>query len=73
MNMIINSKNKDSKTKIELDPNDINDFFLTLPETILTQEMREHNENYICSPELIQFCSDKKNTRELFYTFHYNT
>ena len=56
MNTITNSNKKGPKTKIDLDPNDINDFFLNLPQTILTPEMREHSENYKCSEELLEFC-----------------
>ena len=52
MNTITNSNKKGPKTKIDLDPNDINDFFLNLPQTILTPEIREHSENYECSDYL---------------------
>ena len=60
INTLTNSNKKDSKTKIELEPNIINDFFLNLPQTILTPEMRKLNDKYECPSELIEFCNNKK-------------
>ena len=60
MNFLTNSsKKKNSKTKIDLDPNTINDFFINLPNTILTQETRDNCQSYTCSDELKKFCSDR--------------
>lgn len=59
INTLTNSNKKVAKTKIELEPNEINDFFLELPKTILTSEMRELNNKYECPPELIEFCTNK--------------
>ena len=66
MNFLTNSsKKKNASTKIELDPNTINDFFINLPNTILTTEMRDANKNYTPTDELINFCL----TREPTMTF----
>ena len=60
INTLTNSNKKDKNTKIDLEPNEINDFFLNLPQTILTPEMRELNDSYECPPELLEFCNNKK-------------
>ena len=65
MNNITGSNKKGPKAKIDLDPNEINDFFLNLPKTILTPEVRNHSENFECSTELIQFCQ-KQSPNEKF-------
>ena len=63
MNFLTNSsKKKNASTKIELDPNTINDFFVNLPNTILTNEMRDANRNYKPTDELINFCSAREPT-----------
>ena len=60
INGITNSSRKKSNSnKIELEPDTINDFFLNLPETILTQQMRYENLNYECPPRLVSFCETK--------------
>ena len=59
MNTITNA-NKKTKAQIDLDPNEINDYFLNLPKTILTPEIREQSDNYECSQELLEFCHDQK-------------
>ena len=69
INTITNSKKKGPKTKINLDPNEINDYFLNLPQTILTPEIRENSNNYECTQELIDFCNNKNTPKHFSIPF----
>ena len=69
MNTITNSSKKGPKTKIDLDPNEINDYFLNLPQTVLTPEIREHSSNYECSQELFEFCNNKNPPKNFIIPF----
>ena len=61
MNKITNSSRKRTQNnKIELEPDAINEFFINLPNTILTQDIREANLNYTCPPNLINYCKEHK-------------
>ena len=61
MNSITNSSHsKNNNRNINLDPETINDFFLNLPNSILTQDIRLKSENYTCSPVLENHCSGSK-------------
>ena len=61
MNEITNSSRKRTQTnKIELEPDAINEFFINIPNTILTQDIREANLNYTCPPTLINYCKEHK-------------
>ena len=53
MNSITNSNNKKHNSKsIEIEPDTINDFFLNLPNSILTPDIRNASENYECPTQL---------------------
>ena len=61
INSITNSSSKKTHSNnIDLDPDTINDFFTNLPNTILTQDIREASTNYECPSELITFCNEQK-------------
>ena len=68
INSITNSsREKTNSQNIELDPDTINNFFLNLPNTLLTQEMRNASLNYECPLELINFCGQSS---DHFYIPH---
>ena len=59
INILTNSKKKSSNTKIELNPNEINNFFLNISENTITPEIRRLSENFTCPTELEEFCKNK--------------
>ena len=57
MNSITNSnRKKNNSQNIEIEPDTINDFFLNLPNTILTPNIRNASDNYECPQQLINHC-----------------
>lgn len=52
-------------TEIKLNPNDINDYFINISKTVLTQENVKRAEEYVVPKLLIDYCN-KKNPKEQF-------
>ena len=61
INSITNSSRKtDNSQNIHLEPDTINDYFINLANSILTQDIRLANENYECPLELFAHCRESK-------------